>query len=191
MATDFGGGGDDGDEGGGGKGGAKAPELVVTTAISPLPWAAPGGLPWGWQVPHNPRGGGPILLCGRTIVIGRGGDVKAPYNPHLSRCHIRLDRDGRGRVYATHLSKTNTTWLEPWADGARPASLVVEPSWGNGPHQPMGVAPDSPILFVSVVHAGAARGRVMLREERIEGWCGWSICMVPGACNTAEQKEKK
>ena len=60
--------------------------------------------------------------------------------------------------------------------------VLVEPSRGNGPHQPMGVDSDSPILFVSVVHASAAR--VMLREERIEGWCGWSICMAPGACNT-------
>ena len=182
MATDSGGGRGDGDEGGGDKGGARAPEPAVASAVPLLPRATLGGSPWGWLIPHNPRGGGPIPLCGRTIVIGREGDVKAPYNPHLSRCHVRLDWDGRGRVYATHLSTTNATWLNlgPMVRGQQ---VLVEPSWSNGPHQPMGVAPDAPILFVSIVHAGAARA--MLREERIVGWCGWSICMAPGAYDGA------
>ena len=162
--------------------GGRAPEPAVASTVSLLPWATRGGSPWGWLIPHNPRGGGPIPLGGRTIVIGREGDVKAPYNPHLSRCHVQLDWDGRGRVYATHLSTTNATWLNlgPMVRGQR---VLVEPSWSNGPHQPMGVAPDAPIVFVSVVHASAARA--MLREERIEGWCGWSICMVPGAYDVA------
>ena len=182
IATDSGGGRGDGDEGGDDKGGARAPEPAVASAVPLLPRATLGGSPWGWLIPHNPRGGGPIPLCGRTIVIGREGDVKAPYNPHLSRCHVRLDWDGGGRVYATHLSTTNATWLNlgPMVRGQQ---VLVEPSWSNGPHQPMGVAPDAPILFVSIVHAGAARA--MLREERIEGWCGWSICMAPGAYDGA------
>ena len=37
---------------------------------------------------------GPAPLCGRTVVIGREGDVQAPYNPHLSRHHIVPTRPG-------------------------------------------------------------------------------------------------
>ena len=30
---------------------------------------------WGWLVPHNPLCGGPAPLRGRTVIIGREGDV--------------------------------------------------------------------------------------------------------------------
>ena len=96
VATDFGGGGDDGDEGGGGKGGAKAPELVVTTAISPLPWAAPGGLPWGgWYRTTRGAAGqyfsaaGPSSLAAAVAARGvhqRGGEVESAWLRPARRC---------------------------------------------------------------------------------------------------------
>ena len=67
---------------------------------------------WGSLVPHNSmHGRRPVPLSRSTVVIGKGGDVRAPSNPHLSRHHIRLEREGDGSVYATHLSALNSTWL--------------------------------------------------------------------------------
>ena len=131
---------------------------------------------WGWLVPHNPLCGGPAPPRGRTVIIGREGDVRAPCNPHLSRRQIRLEREDDSRVYATHLSETNNTWLN-CKKMERGQRILVEPCEGNKPHQLRGEAPDAPLLFVSVVHACAARA--MLEDKRLEGWCGWSLRLEP------------
>ena len=131
---------------------------------------------WGWLVPHNPLCGGPAPLRGRAVIIGREGDVRAPCNPHLSRRQIRLEREDDGKVYATHVSETNHTWLN-CKKMERGQRTLVEPCEGNKPHQLRGEAPDAPLLFVSVVHACAARA--MLEDKRLEGWCGWSLRLAP------------
>ncbi|EOD05123.1 hypothetical protein EMIHUDRAFT_220211 [Emiliania huxleyi CCMP1516] len=112
---------------------------------------------WGSLVPHNSmHGRRPVPLSRPTVVIGKGGDVRAPSNPHLSRHHIRLEREGDGSVYATHLSALNSTWL----NGKRlehDRRTLVEPCAGNAPYSLTGEAPDAPLLFVSVPNAASAR----------------------------------
>ena len=131
---------------------------------------------WGTLVPHNPQQcEGPAPLHGRVVIVGREGDVRAPCNPHLSRQHIRLERED-GRVYATHLSAVNTTWL----NGSRLEQnqrTLIEPCAGNAPHQLDGEADDAPLIFVSVVHARAARD--CIEAELVDGWCGWSLRLEP------------
>ena len=100
---------------------------------------------WGSLLPHNSmHGRRPVPLSRPTVVIGKGGDVRAPSNPHLSRCHIRLEREGDGSVYATHLSALNSTWL----NGKRlehDRRTLVEPCAGNAPYSLSGEAPDAPL----------------------------------------------
>ena len=128
---------------------------------------------WGSLVPHNSmHGRRPVPLSSRTVVIGKEGDVRAPSNPHLSRHHIRLEREGDGNVYATHLSALNSTWL----NGKRlehDRRTLVEPCAGNAPYSLSGEAPDAPLLFVSVPNAASARAAC--EERKLNGWCGWSL----------------
>ncbi|EOD38795.1 hypothetical protein EMIHUDRAFT_109212 [Emiliania huxleyi CCMP1516] len=128
---------------------------------------------WGSLVPHNSmHGRRPVPLSRPTVVIGKGGDVRAPSNPHLSRHHIRLEREGDGSVYATHLSALNSTWL----NGKRlehDRRTLVEPCAGNAPYSLTGEAPDAPLLFVSVPNAASARAAC--EERKLNGWCGWSL----------------
>ena len=128
--------------------------------------------PWGVLVPHNPLCGAPVPLCSPTVVIGREGDVTAPCIPHLSRQHIRLERDAAGAVYATHLSATNRTYLNG-RQLARDVAVRVEPDQGNAPFSLPGEAADAPLLFASWRNAEEARAA--LADEHVRGWCGWTL----------------
>ena len=138
---------------------------------------------WGSLVPHNSLcGRRPVPLCGPTIVIGKDGDVTAPHNPHLSKHHIRLERVDDGSVYATHLSALNDTWLNG-AKLERDRRTLVVPCAGNAPFSLRGEAPDAPLLFVSVPHAEA--GRAGVQDKKLNGWCGWSLRLLPAGDKNA------
>lgn len=128
---------------------------------------------WGYLMPHNPQQcEGPAPLRGRVVIVGREGDVRAPCNPHLSRQHIRLERDAAGAVYATHLSATNRTYLNG-RQLARDVAVRVEPDQGNAPFSLPGEAADAPLLFASWRNAEEARAA--LADEHVRGWCGWTL----------------